>query len=166
MSELNRDEIIKGMEECMALLSAISLIKKLTKENEDLKAIAEGYQKQFEDCYTEKAKLTEEVESLKQAMEHEHASFMEIFGQYGEKCDRLTEENERLRTPTYMLREDGGVELIPTIKSIRADTVREFLDRAIDNGVCKEIEDSTERLFVSIEKLREIAKEMLEGADA
>lgn len=42
--------------------------------------------------------LTEENESLKQAMEHEHASFMETFGEYGEKCERLTEENERLST--------------------------------------------------------------------
>lgn len=41
--------------------------------------------------------LTEENESLKQSLEHEHASFMEIFGQYGEKCDKLIEENERLR---------------------------------------------------------------------
>jgi hypothetical protein len=42
-------------------------------------------------------KLTEESESLKQCMEHEHASFMETFGEYGEKCDKLAEENERLR---------------------------------------------------------------------
>jgi hypothetical protein len=30
-------------------------------------------------------------------MEHEHASFMETFGEYGEKCERLAEENERLK---------------------------------------------------------------------
>lgn len=41
--------------------------------------------------------LTEEVKSLKQAMEHEHASFMETFGEYGEKCERLTVELDAMR---------------------------------------------------------------------
>lgn len=41
--------------------------------------------------------VTEEIDSLKQCMEHEHASFMETFGEYGEKCERLAEENERLK---------------------------------------------------------------------
>lgn len=51
----------------------------------------------FKELIEENKRLTEEKESLKQAMEHEHASFMETFGEYGEKCERLTEENERLR---------------------------------------------------------------------
>lgn len=45
--------------------NALALIKQLTEEVADLKAIAEGYQKQFEDCYEEKAKLTEENERLR-----------------------------------------------------------------------------------------------------
>lgn len=45
----------------------------------------------------DKKRLTEEAEGIKQCMEHEHASFMETFGEYGEKCDKLTEENDKLR---------------------------------------------------------------------
>ena len=53
---------------------------------EDLKAISEQYQKQFEDCYEEKAKLTKENEKLTINM-----------NAYGLTAKRLGEENERLR---------------------------------------------------------------------
>ena len=69
---------------------ALSLIKKLTKEVEDLKAIAEQYQKQFEDCYEEKAKLTEENERL-------HASCTELTQNLHEcKADTVRKMQERL----------------------------------------------------------------------
>lgn len=53
-------------EDCMEILmrNALALIKQLTEEIADLKAISEQYQKQFEDCYEEKAKLTDENERL------------------------------------------------------------------------------------------------------
>lgn len=68
MSELNREQIIKALTMCwdttctdcefndncgglwQVLENAISLIKEFTKEVEDLKAIAEQYQKQFEEA--------------------------------------------------------------------------------------------------------------------
>jgi hypothetical protein len=50
-------------------------------------------------------------------------------------------------------------------KQDRAGTVRKLLDRAIDNAVCKDNGDGTERLFIFIPKLRQIAKEMLENTD-
>lgn len=125
---------------------ALALIKsqeqKIFELEKRLKECENGYEGTLALERAKIKQLTEEVESLKQAMEHEHASFMEIFGQYGEKCDRLTEENERLRTPTYMLREDGGVELMPTIKSIRADTVREMQAK-----VTEIVSDLVENLF-------------------
>ena len=43
-------------------------VAELTKENEDWKAIAEGYQKQFEDCANDRARLTEENVRLKQTI--------------------------------------------------------------------------------------------------
>lgn len=47
----------------------------------------------------------------------------------------LTEENDRLKTPTYLLRSDGGVELMPTIKSIRNGTVRKMQER-LEYSLC------------------------------
>ena len=95
--------------ECESVLpqNALSLINELTEEVndlkedkelysvfcedykgqiEDLKAISEQYQKQFEDCYEEKAKLTEENKKLTINM-----------NAYGLTAKRLGEENERLR---------------------------------------------------------------------
>ena len=76
-----REEVIKALEHCIKDTTceqcnyspstcfiqenALSLINELTEEVADLKAIAEGYQKLFEDCYEDKAKLTEDNESLK-----------------------------------------------------------------------------------------------------
>jgi hypothetical protein len=78
--------------------------------------------------------LVEENESLKQAMEHEHASFMETFGEYGEKCERLTEENERIRASSVDYRN------IPYfVADAKADTVRKMQkmieDRCIKGGI-------------------------------
>lgn len=73
----------------------------------------------------------------------------------------LTEENERLRT-----RNEALVQALPTIRQVaKADTLRKFLNYAIDNAVCKDNNDGTERLFVSIPKLRQITKEMLEESN-
>jgi hypothetical protein len=38
----------------------------------------------------------------------------------------LTKENERLRAPRFIAYPDGTTELIPSVKSVRADTVREM----------------------------------------
>ena len=78
MENLNAEQIKKALEccqkddcdncpntfgNCYSNLAgyALSLIKKLTKEVEDLKAIAEQYQKQFEDCYEENERLRAEL---------------------------------------------------------------------------------------------------------
>lgn len=120
MSQLNREQVIKALE-CISRTedvlcegcdyrkydglachrigakNALSLINELTEEVASLKEIAEGYQKQFEDCAEDRTKLTEENKRLKQCIEHEHRSFMETFGELDDKCKSLYEENERLR---------------------------------------------------------------------
>lgn len=69
----------------------------------------------------------EEAEGLKQCIEHEHASFMETFREYAEKCDKLTEENERLQAEITHL--EGHREAdIKAFKTLRADTVRKMAD--------------------------------------
>ena len=83
MNELNREQIIKALECCTKSTlcarcprgdydtcdieaEALSLINELTVEVADLKAIAEGYRKQFEDCYEENERLRAEGEWLPQ----------------------------------------------------------------------------------------------------
>ncbi len=83
--------------------------------------------------------LTEENESLKQAMEHEHASFMETFGEYGEKCERLTTENDRLHA--------SCTELTNKCASLQDDVAKEMLDGSepfgIMDGIKKRMEQDT-----------------------
>ena len=79
--------------------------------------------------------------------------------------NELTEENERLRAENENKCKDcaGCISNKCDCANIEAYTVEKLLDCAIDNAVCKDNGDGTERLFIYIPKLREIAKEMLEG---
>ena len=47
----------------------------------------------------------------------------------------------------------------------QSDVINEFIKRAIDLGVCKDNGDGTERLFVSTENLRKIAREIKGDSD-
>lgn len=106
------------------------------------------------------------IGELEQCWEHEHASAMEIFGQWSEKCERLTEENERLKAQKYYIHSDGRIEMIPTVESVRADTVRKMQERIkqyIDVGHYR---SPTEICFSELDVaniIDRIAKEMLEG---
>jgi hypothetical protein len=92
---------------------------------QDWKEIAKQYQKQFEDCAEDRA--------------------------------RLTEENERLKATKYMAHSDGRLEMIPTVESVKADTVKkmqaEIEARCINGGIYP--------AFVA-RTIDQIAKEMLE----
>lgn len=147
--ELKRDEIVKALamfiEDMpvelhlglsrttrfrLLLRDALSLIKELTEEVASWKAIAEGYQKQFEDCAEDRAKLTEENERLK----------------------------KRLKATNYMITPDGRIEMIPTVESVRADTVREMQKeieaRCIKGGIYPAFVRST---------IEQIARELIGG---
>lgn len=67
----------------------------------------------------------------------------------------LTEENEDLRVPRYMLRADGGVELMPTIKSIKAEAVRNMQEKL-------RAKSEYGTINISPWQLDQIAKEVLE----
>ena len=84
-----------------------------------------------------------------------------------EENKRLTKENERLRAENENKCKDcaGCISDKCDCANIEAYTVEKLLDCAIDNAVCKDNGDGTEILFISIPKLREIAKEMLEGGN-
>ena len=87
----------------------------------------------------------------------------QLLGILYDTCEELTEENERLSAPTYRLREEGGVELMPTIKSIRADTVREMQERLKEH--LEKPEFPWDSFTVAEEFIDQIAKEMMEGDD-
>ena len=159
----NREQIIKALECCVkieqgGLLSvecdecpygvgdndcknleqdALSLIKELTEEALSWKEIAEGYQKLFEDCAEDRARLTEENERLRAENETLKIATNE---QYSHLCDCLDKIAEMLRQK-------------------EADTVREFADRlktkTYTNNYCQEI--------VLESDIDQISKEMLEG---
>lgn len=76
---------------------------------------------------------------------------------------QLTEENERLRSAKYMLHSDGRIEPIPTIESVRADTIREMQKRLEDEDIIHNLTDGTNYYkYIPIEALDQIVKEMLE----
>lgn len=190
--ELNREQIVKALECCIQSESceyceyndgsedicpirsdALALIKELEDEKnevfekgcENLTRLEEAYLK----LESENLKLTKENESLKQCMEHEHASFMEIFGQYAEKCEGLEAENEKLtiKMNAYglaakRLAEENGrlaAHHKAACEAVKADTVRKMqseIEKRCDEG-------GIYPAFVA-RTIDQIAKEMLEGA--
>lgn len=71
--------------------------RKLIKEVEDWKAIAEQYQKQFEDCAEDRAKLTEENEAWQKALITEKENAGKAYYELACEVEDLRAENERLR---------------------------------------------------------------------
>lgn len=94
-------------------------------------------------------KLIEENESLKQCMEHEHASFMETFGEWSDKCERLAEENERLRELNDALA-SGFV-------TVKTDIEQKMVDKVVDTAR-KQAFVAGDNQYISITELEEIAK--------
>ena len=68
----------------------------------------------------------------------------------------LTEENERLKATKYMAYSDGRIEMIPTVESVKADTVRKMHSMLCEGRV------SNDNVVIVA---NQIAKEMLEGSD-
>ena len=159
MSELNRDQIVKAMQDCIdrpkcidcpnltlcagngfeyLLVKAVELIKELTEENAEVKA---NWQK------------------LKES--HERAC---------EKCraefKRLTEENERLSTTIVMQEEeveslkDSNKHLVVFLKEKKADTVRK-MQKALEDRIHSKL--SYHGWYLKETVIAEIAKEILEG---
>ena len=161
--ELNREQIIKALECCSedtadchncpysefqegncfdnAKKDALSLIKELTEEVTSWKEIAEGYQKQFEDCAEDRARLTEENERLKQLLDYKC-----LYGYDGEVMEYCVQGP----CPHYEIK-----------KELVADTVRKMQERL------KEKAFSVPTVYNSHfgRMIDEIAKEMLEGKE-
>ena len=95
--------------ECANLAkNTLLLIKELAEEVANLKAIAEQYQKQFEDCAEDRAKLTEENERLKNWCEN-----------------KIVLDNDELKEVKTACLERIKLD----VKRIKTDTVRKFAKR-------------------------------------
>ena len=126
------------------LLAKDVTIQKLTDEIADLKAIAEQYQKQFEDCYEEKARLTEENERLRAENAKYEAENHEEFN----KWLKLEEATKRHHAELF---EEAKI-------AVKEDTVRKMQERLNEsfNSHSYNCRDCIKS------KVDQIAKEMLE----
>ena len=112
--------------------NALALIKSQEQKIEAYRQELAEVRVALAEANCDKKRLTEEAECLKQCMEHEHASFMETFGEYGEKCDKLTEENDKLRASCTELAQEckkwqGRLKI--ECEYTKADTVRKVQER-------------------------------------
>ena len=80
--------------------------KELTEEVASWKAIAEGYQKQFEDCAEDRARLSEENESWQKSLITEKENADKAYYELACEVENLRAENERLRSEKEAAIED------------------------------------------------------------
>jgi chromosome segregation ATPase len=110
--------------------------ERLTKEVASWKAIAEGYQKQFEDCAEDRARLTEENERLRDELDRTEKALI-----------ALDKAHNALFTDTFRIEAET-----------KADTVREMQEK-----VEEKILSINPNLCGLLPFVDQIAKEMLEG---
>lgn len=74
----------------------------------------------------------------------------------------LTKENKRLKAQKYYLHSDGRIEMIPTVESVRADTVRKMQERLKAQAMT--IKDHTGKMgtVVGVGNIDDVAREMFE----
>lgn len=150
---------------CLDVLAADALalinsqeqrIGKLAEEVEDLKVTLLARTMALTTLKAVKKELTEEKN--------------EVFEKGAENLTRLEEaylkleaENERLKTQKYYIHTDGRIEMIPTVESVKADTVREMQERLKADAVI--IKDHTGKMgtVVGVGNIDDVAREMLEG---
>lgn len=173
---MEREQIIKALE-CLVekygengsfntyvtLCDALSLIKELTEGYESMANSVNEACELIQKLRAKKKELTEEVESLKQCMEHEHASFMETFGEYGEKCDKLAEENERLRRNNLVFAHNVEKVAANYYNLGCTETVRKMKERLMEcfNNEVEHLSMYTEAQVIFA--IDQIAKEMIEN---
>lgn len=80
-----------------------------------------------------------------------------------QRIKELTEKNERLKATKYYMHSDGRIEVIPSVDSVRADTIKKMQERLKADAVT--IQDHTGKLgvVVGVGNIDDVAKEMLEG---
>ena len=106
------------------------------------------------DRYAQRIKeLTNDVEDWKALAEQYHNQLVAC----NKEKAKLTEENERLKAQKYMIHPDGKIEMIPTIESVRADTIEKMLDIMEQNATNSY--PRRVRLDVMVRKANELLEE-------
>lgn len=70
-----------------------------------------------------------ELTELSEAISERYAIQVVTAIELDKQVQRLTEENERLKAPKYRILPDDRIEMLPTVESVRADTIRKFAER-------------------------------------
>lgn len=74
--------------------------------------------------------------------------------------NNLISENEKLKAQRYMAHSDGRIDMIPTVESVRADTVRK-MQKALEQRIHSKL--SYHGWYLKETVIDQIANEMLEG---
>lgn len=82
-----------------------------------------------------------------------------------QRIKELTEENERLKAQKYYIHSDGRIEMIPTVESVRADTVRKMLERLKADAVAVQYHPGKIGVFVGVGNIDDAAREIFECKD-
>ena len=86
------------------------------------------------------------------------AASISLHREQEKRIEELEAENEKLKKPRYMVYSDGKIEMIPSLESVRADTVRKMRDlieeRCIKGGIYPALVKNT---------INKVAEELLEG---
>ena len=164
--ELNREQIIKALQGHIGVVdmrceecpynqdngSEICVDLLLT----DSLALIESYEKKIKE-------LTEVVKQSETAGGCEES----VNNGFSPSVTELQRENERLKAQKYYLHSDGRIEMIPTVESVRADTVREMQERLKEETecVCELTTDNVVTEMYSVVRedvIDTVAKELLE----
>lgn len=131
-----------GSEICIDLLIADSL------------ALIESYEKKIKE-------LTEVVKQSETAGGCEES----VNNGFSPSVTELQRENERLKAQKYYIHSDGRIEMIPTVESVRADTVRKMLERLKADAVAVQYHPGKIGVFVGVGNIDDAAREILECKD-
>lgn len=82
-----------------------------------------------------------------------------------QRIGKLEAENERLKAQKYYIHSDGRIEMIPTVESVRADTVRKMLERLKADAVAVQYHPGKIGVFVGVGNIDDAAREILECKD-
>ena len=156
--ELKRDEIVKALECCIDTKWRCEDCPYFNKGEDSMEVL-------MTDALSLINELTEENDKLASALaEYDYKTTLRISEEYvtADAYEELREENEklkkRLKATNYMITPDGRIEMIPTVESVKSDTVREMRKeieaRCIKGGIYPAFVRST---------IEQIAREMIGG---
>lgn len=120
---------------------------------EDIRFLLFKKDAEYRELWEERCRIYEDLQGWKA----ECKKYQDAWKEKDAEVDRLKCSVNRLKKYD----EERDIRLHARLtETARTDAITEVLDKAIDEAVCKDNGDGTERLFISIEKLKKIAKEM------